>query len=316
MKVLVTGHKGYIGAIMCKLLREQGAYVIGFDVADTPKEVLADTHLFSNYSTDYLLSVVHSKKIDHIFHFGALASVDQSVHCPSRFYKYNTSWTIDFLHNLYMHGWKGKFIFSSTAAVYGTRGKNVKEDIIKEPCNPYGMSKLMCEYAIQDICKQARIDTAIFRYFNVAGSYDGFGDHLDSGHILPKICTAIQNKKPFVINGDDFDTRDGTCVRDYVHVLDICRAHLHAAEHLKTNPGIHTYNLGSGKGFTNKEIVEAFEKYTGEDVKWKYGPRRPGDPPLLVANNKKFIKQTGFKYEHTNLKDIVTSAWDWHKRNS
>jgi len=171
----------------------------------------------------------------------------------------------------------------------------------------------MCEQIIEDVCTSVGIDAVIFRYFNVAGAYGNGGDHLDSGHIIPKICESILNKTKFVINGDTYPTRDGTCVRDYVHVLDICKAHLHACKFLEDNQGVNTFNLGSCLGFSNKEIVEAFELYTGEKVDCVIGDTRVGDPPTLKADNTKFIEKTGFQYQHTDLSQIVTSAWEWHK---
>jgi len=216
------------------------------------------------------------------------------------------------IESVLKHGITHIFHFAASAAIADS-----VEYQETRPCNPYGRSKLMCEEAIQEICTSAGIDTVIFRYFNVAGAYNDAGDHLDSDHILPKICSAIYDYNYFTINGGNYKTRDGTCVRDYVHVLDICRAHIHACDFLGDLPdmkGVYTFNLGSREGFTNKEIVEAFQKYTGEELKYVIGDRRPGDPPLLIAENSKFIEQTGFEYKHTDLEKIVTSAWDWYKK--
>lgn len=317
MRVLVTGHRGYIGSVMVTMLKEIGIFCIGVDNAvRTSIDLKLDHSILANCSDDVVVQSVIDEGITHIFHFAASAAIADSVTNPALYYWNNLGETAKLLGKLHQAGWKGKFIFSSTAAVYGDRGGWVTENQEKFPCNPYGHSKLMCEKAIDDICYRAGIDSVIFRYFNVAGAYNDAGDHIDSDHILPKICSAIYDKKPFTINGSSYETtRDGTCVRDYVHVIDICRAHLHASEFLIWNKGVHTFNLGSGEGFTNKEIVEAFKTYTGEEFVWEYGPKRPGDPAELCANNSRFIEKTRFEYKHTDLEKIITSAWDWYKKS-
>ncbi len=317
MRVLVTGHRGYIGSVMVTMLKEIGIFCIGVDNAvRTSIDLKLDHSILADCSDDVVVQSVIDEGITHIFHFAASAAIADSVTNPALYYWNNLGETAKLLGKLHQAGWKGKFIFSSTAAVYGDRGGWVTENQEKFPCNPYGQSKLMCEKAIDDICYRAGIDSVIFRYFNVAGAYNDAGDHIDSDHILPKICSAIYDKKPFTINGGSYETtRDGTCVRDYVHVIDICRAHLHASEFLIWNKGVYTFNLGSGEGFTNKEIVEAFKTYTGEEFVWEYGPKRPGDPAELCANNSRFIEKTRFEYKHTDLEKIITSAWDWYKKS-
>ena len=315
MRVLVTGHRGYIGSVMVTMLKELGVFCIGVDNVDRTYIDLKLNHsIRADCSDDTVIEYVLTHGITHIFHFAASAAIADSVTNPALYYYNNLGETSKLLGKLHQAGWKGKFIFSSTAAVYGDRGSFASENDEKFPCNPYGHSKLMCEQAIDDICYRAGIDSVIFRYFNVAGAYNDAGDHLDSDHILPKICSAIYDKKPFMINGNSYPTRDGTCVRDYVHVLDICRAHLHASDFLEQGKGVYTFNLGSGEGFTNKEIVEAFRTYTGEEFEWDYGPKRPGDPAHLCADNARFTRMTGFEYKHTDLEKIVTSAWEWYKK--
>ena len=316
MRVMVTGHRGYIGSVMVSMLKENGIFCIGVDNAvRTYIDLKLDHSIFANCSDDVVVQSIIDEGITHVFHFAASAAIADSVTNPALYYWNNVGETAKLLGKLHQAGWKGKFIFSSTAAVYGDKGHWPKEDQEKLPCNPYGHSKLMCEQAINDICLPAGIDSVIFRYFNVAGAYNDAGDHLDSDHILPKICSAIYDKKPFIVNGKDYSTRDGTCLRDYVHVIDICRAHLQASDFLIENKGVYTFNLGSGEGFTNKEIVEAFKAHTGEDFDWYYGPKRPGDPGRLRADNTLFIDETGFQYKHTDLEKIITSAWVWYKKS-
>lgn len=315
MRVLVTGHRGYIGSVMVSMLKELGVFCIGVDNGErTYSDLLVDHSVALEVSNKTVTEYVLKHNITHIFHFAASAAIADSVTNPALYYWNNLGETAKLLGNLHQAGWKGKFIFSSTAAVYGEGGMWAIEDQEKIPCNPYGHSKLMCEQAIKDICWPAGIDAVIFRYFNVAGAYNDAGDHLDSDHILPKICSAVYDKKPFIINGNSYETRDGTCIRDYVHVMDICRAHFQASDFLEDNTGIHTFNLGSKEGFSNKEMVEAFKKYTGEEFEYSYGPKRKGDPASLMADNTKFQMLTGFEYKHTDLEKIVTSAWEWYKK--
>lgn len=317
MRVMITGHRGYIGSVMATILKENGHFCIGIDNNPQPyyrADVNVDVSFYGNVSDNIVVEKVREHNITHIFHFAASAAIENSVTNPALYYWNNVGETAKMLGNLHLSGWKGKFIFSSTAAVYGEHGTYATENQEKYPCNPYGYSKLMCEQIINDVCSRAGIDSVIFRYFNVAGAYHGAGDHLDSDHILPKICNAAFNNTAFTINGNNYETRDGTCVRDYVHVVDICRAHIHASKFLDDNKGIFTFNLGSGEGFTNKEIVQAFQQHTEEMFTWNYGPRRQGDPAYLLADNTKFINTTNFKYTHTDLEKIVTSSWKWYRQ--
>ena len=313
MRVLVTGSQGYIGSVMCKLLKEQGVeYVEGCDLVNRGNNPYASTWILD--AADPLVAdrIVNSG-ITHIFHFAASAAIADSVTRPALFYHNNVGTTTKLLDNLVQRGWKGTFIFSSTSSVYGNHKEPVTEDSGLFPANPYGVSKHMTEIAIKDICSKAGIDVVMFRYFNVAGAWDDVGDHSDAEHIIPKICHAAYHEKDFTINGREYNTRDGTCIRDYTHVVDICRAHLHASEYLKSNTGIHTFNLGTSKGTSNLEMVEAFHRFACKPFKVKFGENRPGDPAQLVCNARKF-DDTGFKYTHSSLEQIITSQWMWYQK--
>lgn len=302
---------------MAKLLKVEGGleYVEGCDVVN---------RFNSPYSSTWLLDAADplvadravNNNIDTVFHFAASADIADSVSRPALFYHNNVGTTTKLLDNLIQRGWTGKFIFSSTAAVYNYWDTIVNEDnaSLLGPPNPYGMSKLMCEQAINTICTNHGISVVMFRYFNVAGAWDDVGDHATAGHIIPKLCQAAYDSNVFTVNGSDYETRDGTCVRDYVHVRDICRAHLHAVNYLEDNPGIFTFNLGTSKGTTNHEMINAFTKYTDQRVQYKLGPRRPGDPKHLVADAIKFINKTDFRYEHSSLEEMITSSWNWYKK--
>lgn len=313
MKVLVTGSQGYIGSVMCKLLKEQGIeYVEGCDLVNRGNNPYATTWILD--AADPLVADrVIDQDITHIFHFAASAAIADSVRRPALFYHNNVGTTTKLLDNLIQRGWKGKLIFSSTSSVYGNHTEPVTENSELRPVNPYGASKYMTEVAIKDICAKADISVVMFRYFNVAGAWDDVGDHSDAEHIIPKICHAAYHGKEFTINGREYDTRDGTCIRDYTHVVDICRAHLHASEFLEQRHGIFTYNLGTSKGTSNLEMVEAFHRFTGKHFKVKFGNNRPGDPAQLVSDAKKF-DSTGFRYTHSNLERIITTQWEWYKK--
>lgn len=300
---------------MCKLLSELGVdYVEGCDLVNRGNNPYTTTWILD--AADPLVADrVINQGIDHIFHFAASAAIADSVHRPALFYHNNVGTTTKLLDNLVQRGWRGRFFFSSTAAVYGNHNELVPEDCTKAPINPYGVSKLFTEHAIKDICANAGINTVMFRYFNVAGAWDDVGDHSDAEHIIPKICNAVYNDKEFTINGRDYNTRDGTCIRDYTHVVDICRAHVHASEFLNNKPGIgiRTYNLGTSKGTSNLEMAEAFHRFTGKQFPIKYGPERPGDPDRLVCDASRF-DDTGFKYTHSNLERIITTQWEWYQK--
>lgn len=298
---------------MSKVLRESVGVdnVKGCDIVDRKNNPYADTW-FLDAGDPLVADRVIDDGVDHIFHFAASAAIADSVTRPALFYHNNVGTTTKLLDNLIQRGWKGKFIFSSTSSVYGSHEELVHEESELRPANPYGVSKYMTEVALSDICSKAGISTVMFRYFNVAGAYDDVGDHSDAEHIIPKICNAVYNGKEFTINGSDYDTRDGTCIRDYTHVVDICRAHLHASKFLDNNPGIHTFNLGTSRGTSNLEMVEAFHRFA-KKFKINYGPRRPGDPDQLVCNAKKF-DSTGFRYTHSSLEQIITSQWAWYQK--
>ncbi len=213
-------------------------------------------------------------------------------------------------------GWKGPIIFSSTAAVYGARDIPCIEDSQLLPFTAYGKSKLMCEQYLEDIWTCNQIPSVSFRYFNVAGAYDDVGDHLDSGHILQKLCNSASTNLTFKIFGNKYQTIDGTCVRDYIHVLDVCEAHFTALDYVTAVPGAHTFNLGTKTGTSVKQLFNKFCSITNVKLNAIHDNIREGDPEFLVADPTKFIKQTNFKYNHSNIDNIIDSAWKWYRRNN
>lgn len=308
MRVLVTGHRGYIGATMCAVLKQHGHYVVGIDCDPDHKSIddTIDAYYDHSFEQQQTMQVIEQHGIDNIFHFAASVSVPESVANPSKYYNNNTANTAKLLDMISQSQWKGNFVFSSTAAVYGDCTGKPSEWQKTLPINPYGASKLLCENIIHDVVAKSEFNVVIFRYFNVAGAHPDTGCHLDGSHVIPSMCRASTDNMPFVVYGKDYVTPDGTCVRDYVHVIDICRAHLHAVDYLTDHPGCHTFNLGSGNGFSVLQLVEAFNDTA--DLIYTFGIPRAGDPSWLVASNEKFVA-TGFEYAYTDVHQMIKSTW-------
>lgn len=308
MNVLVTGSHGYIGSVLCKTLTEAGHRVFACDIKQHlggDFEYLYTVH-HRSFDDDEVLDVITNNKIDTIFHLAASSLLGPSATDPLLYYYNNTARTINLLNRLRNRGWKGHIIFSSTAAVYGDQGRIVTEDDTLQPCNHYGHSKLMCEQAI-NVAHMYGIKTTTFRYFNVSGAYGDRGQNAGEPHIITRICNAAANKDALTVYGDDYETIDGTCIRDYVHVRDVCRAQMHAMDHGVT--GI--YNLGTQHGTSVHEIISAFSKQNDVQLYYEIDSRREGDPAYLVASPWKFM-DTGFVYKHSSIEEIVKSAWSYY----
>lgn len=308
MNVLVTGSHGYIGSVLCKTLTEAGHTVFACDIKPYLGGDFEYLHAVYNrsFDDDEVLDCITNNKIDTIFHLAASSLLGPSATDPLLYYYNNTARTINLLNRLRNRDWKGHVIFSSTAAVYGDQGKRVREHDPLQPCNHYGHSKLMCEQAI-NVAHMYGIKTTTFRYFNVAGAYDDRGQNAGEPHIITRICNAAANKAPLTIYGNDYKTQDGTCIRDYVHVRDVCRAQMHAMD--SKVYGI--YNLGTDRGTSTRKLLEKFWHVTKIKVPFVYGERREGDPEFLVAEPRKF-KDTGFKYEYSTIDEIIKSAWSYY----
>lgn len=311
-KILVTGSSGYIGSVLCKYLKENTDYwVIGVDLNKTTHNFL-DSFIQTTFEDHNILYQLDN--VDSIFHLAASADVADSVVNPLKYFDNNTAKTIVLINHLVQSKWRGNLVFSSTAATYGQSDFGVFSET--DPCcpiNPYGLSKLYCEEVIKTACNVHGLRASIFRYFNVAGANETVGDHLLSNHIIQKLCDSAINKKQFYIFGDDYVTRDGTCIRDYVHVIDIARAHLFVDDN-NIDDYNHTYNIGSNDGTTVLELINKFEAVTGKKIKYSYGPRRSGDPRVLVANPQKLINY-GFNYSY-NIDDMINSSWNYYLRKT
>ena len=283
MKVLITGSRGYIGSTLAKAFTEKGITPIGVDRELRPNgSNIYGLFYESSFEDPQVADLVKDLGIDTICHLAADASVPDSVKNPGKYYQNNVAATIQFLNNLIERGWRGKFIFSSSAAVYPDSGKMSSEADNPGPCNPYGTTKLMNEHTLRDFFAAYDISVMCFRYFNVAGAWGDVGDHLNAEHVIQKMCRAAKYEYPFHLFNDKANTPDGTCVRDYLHVRDVCDAHIHAIDYLNDNKGFFTYNLGTSRGTSIKQLIASFITTTGQNLHFESSPPRYGDPDYLV----------------------------------
>lgn len=319
--ILVTGGAGYIGSIAVRRLMEEGYNVIVLDnLSRGHIESIPDGVLFVKMSISdeqKLLDLLDNNKIDAVLHFAAYAYVGESVADPNIYYNNNLVKSLIFLECLKKKNVKN-IIFSSSCATYGLPEKiPITEETRQFPVNPYGFTKLMFEQALMFYQETAGIHFVALRYFNAAGAaYDIGEDHRPETHIIPNaINVALGSKEYFELYGTDYETSDGTCIRDYVHVLDLIEAHILALKHLENGGESKFYNLAIGKGYSNREIIKVCEEVTGKKIKVLEKPRRVGDPPILFAAAEKIKQELGWqpKYE---LKDMIQSAWNWHKNHS
>lgn len=313
--VLVTGGAGYIGGHVVKLLRATGYEVVVLDNLYTGKrEHVPDGVTFIEgdvRDVNLLRDVFAGYKIDAVAHLAALLEVEDSVARPFEYLDVNLLGTVRLLTAMQEAGVK-RLIFSSTAAVYGSQVVvPITESAVCVPNNPYGKSKWMAERVVEYFTECGDVTAIVLRYFNVAGKGKDFGvaDTHQRSHLIPVVLdVALGKQEQLVVNGGDWDTKDGTCVRDYVHVLDIARAHVGA---LQSNPRVqfNVYNVGSGKGASVHEVVQTVTEVTGRMVPMQVGPRRAGDDAMLVAGVGKIKTELNFTAEHSALEEIIGSAW-------
>lgn len=320
MKLLVVGGAGYIGAVTVELLIEQNHEVIVLDnlcrghepaVPSKAKFVQGDMG-----NAEDLNAIFKSEKIDAVMHFGALSLVGQSVEQPALYFRNNVTNGMTLLDVMIANGVK-KFVFSSTASVYGEpHSSPITEDFPLIPSSPYGDSKLAYEKILKWYAKAYGLMYAALRYFNVAGATENIGeDHEPETHLIPLVLQAARGARPHItIFGDDYQTPDGTGIRDYIHVKDLAAAHLLAVEALKTPGQSSVYNLGSGTGFSVKQIIEVARKVTGKSIPAEIGPRRAGDPSILIASSKKIQDELGWAPKYGALETIIGDAWKWHQK--
>ncbi len=321
MSVLVCGGAGYIGSNMTALLAAHGRKPVVFDnFSKGHKSAVSGCTLVEGDLADYdlLVRTLRDHKIEVVMHFAALIEVGESVREPLRYYHNNLSNTQNLLSAMEAAG-VDKFVFSSTAAVYGVPEMiPINEDCPTCPINPYGDSKLAVERMLGYQSRTGRLRYAVLRYFNACGaSTDGrLGeDHSPESHLIPLTIQAAMGKRPDIkIFGSDYQTPDGTCVRDYIHVEDLCRAHLLAIDRLD-DKAEQTFNLGNGTGYSVRQVIDTVKAVSGRDFQVVETERRPGDPPVLTSDARKAKTELGWTPEIPDLHRIVETAWKWHSEH-
>ncbi|WP_424811685.1 UDP-glucose 4-epimerase GalE [Roseococcus sp. YIM B11640] len=320
-RYLVTGGAGYVGSHVVLALLDAGHSVVVLDDLSTghreavPAEV---TFIKAHLSEKQRLAEVFAAwKFDAVFHLAALSLVGDSMKNPLRYCRENLGNAVDLADAAVRAGCL-KFVFSSTAAVFGVpKTVPITEEAPTTPVNPYGLSKLMMEQALAWAEQAHGLRSASLRYFNAAGA-DPLGrageDHDPETHLIPRaILATLGQAPPLHVFGTDYDTKDGTAVRDYVHVADLAAAHVAVLPRLEQ--GSVRYNLGNGAGHSVREVIEAIERVSGRKVPYENGPRRAGDPPALVASSARIRAETSWRPKHAELDDIVRTAWNWHVAN-
>jgi UDP-glucose 4-epimerase len=317
MNVLVTGGAGYIGSICTEELLGAGHRVTVYDDLSEGHRSAVDARarfiLGRPEEAGNLLQAVQETRPDAIMHFAANALVGESMTNPGKYFRNNVANGLKLLDAAIACGVR-KFVFSSTCATYGPPDRvPMTEDLPQRPINPYGESKLMFEKMLQWYETIHGLEFIAFRYFNAAGASETFGEHHRvETHLIPNVLKVALGQKPQCeIYGTDYPTPDGTCIRDYIHILDLAQAHI-----LGLAPGKKGfYNLGNGGGYSVREVIRMCEKVTGETIPVVEKPRRPGDPPKLVAAAGKAVLDLGWKPQFPKLEDIVATAWAWHRKH-
>lgn len=317
--VLVTGGAGYVGSVCCAELLRLGHSVSVIDDLSTGfRDAVSENAEFiqMNYGDRSALEqFLKSRVFDAVFHFAARAQITESMRNPGAFFAQNFGSSINMLEELRQAG-ISNFLFSSSAAVYGIQGNAaIGEESPKIPVNPYGLSKLMLEQALEWYAKAYGWNVTVFRYFNAAGATEDSGERHDpETHIIPLLLQAAAGERSsFEIYGDDYETPDGTCLRDYVHVLDIARAHAAALERLGKR-GMRVYNIGTGSTYSVRELCDAAARVTGRSIPVRIRARRPGDPPVLCASSSRISEELGWHATHSSISEIISSAWNWKQK--
>lgn len=320
MKILVTGGAGYIGSICVEELLKQDHQVIVVDnLKEGHREAILPEAVFYEGdigNREFLETIFRKHKIEAVMHFAADTLIDVSMTDPEIYFENNVVNGLRLLDVMKKYDCK-KIIFSSTAAIFGApEYVPIDEDHPKRPINSYGESKLMFEKILDWYHRAYGLKFNSFRYFNAAGASERLGEaHNPESHLIPNIIkAALELKEKIYIFGSDYKTRDGTCVRDYLHVTDIAQAHILSLENLTERPSA-KYNLGNGTGFTNLEVLKMVEKISGREIPHELTDRRSGDPDSLVASAHLAREELGWRPKYASLENIIRSAWEWHARN-
>ena len=318
MKVLVVGGAGYIGSHMVKMLARSGHEATVFDNLE---KGYRDAVLYGEFvegdlaESKDLDKLLAGAKFDCVMHFASYIEVGESVVDPAKYYRNNVSNTQNLLDAMVRHGVK-YFVFSSTAAIFGEPEYSpIDETHSKKPINPYGQSKLMVEQILADYDKAYGLKSVSLRYFNAAGA-DPDGElgerHIPETHLIPLVLQAASGRRESIsVFGSDYETIDGSCVRDYIHINDLCDAHMLALNELRATNLSEHYNLGNGLGFSVKQVIDAAAKISGRSINVIEADRRPGDPAVLVADATKARDKLGWEPKHSQLEQIIETAWNW-----
>lgn len=319
-RILVTGGAGYVGSVCCLRLLERGHEVTVVDDLSTGHAEAvplgATLHQLDIGNRSDLAKVLGMDRFDAVFHFAAKALIPESVANPGAFYDSNVASGIALLETVRAAGIR-RIVLSSSAAVYGNpRTTPIDEDHPKDPVNSYGETKLVLERALRWYAAAYGWTVVAFRYFNACGATASLGeDHDPETHIIPLLLQTVAGERDcFEIYGNDYPTPDGTCLRDYVHVLDIAEAHMLALQ-VPSQPGFSVYNIGTGTSYSVRQICHAAEQELSRRVVVRSGPRRPGDPAILCASPKRLMRELGWRPRSSDLGTIVQTAWDWKQRN-
>ncbi|HRV30774.1 MAG TPA: UDP-glucose 4-epimerase GalE [Kiritimatiellia bacterium] len=315
MKILVTGGSGYIGSVTTELLCNDGHEVTVFDNLERGHREAVDPRarliVGDLRSPDGIRDAMQSVKPDAVVHFAAYALVGESMQEPHLYFENNVGGGLNLLDAMQRTGVK-KIIFSSTCATYGEPDVVPMTEVLPQrPTNPYGESKLMLETVLRWAQERSGIQPVFLRYFNACGATEKYGeDHEPETHLIPNVLKVALGQTPAVsVFGDDYPTPDGTCIRDYIHIVDLARAHILALEKDVTG----AFNLGTGTGFSVQEVIATCRAVTGHEIPVKISPRRPGDPPRLVAGADKARAELGWQPQFADLRTIVQHAWNWHQ---
>jgi len=319
--VLVVGGAGYIGSHMVKLLAGRGYSVVTFDDLSTGyRDAVVRGEFVQGSLADHaaLDAVFSSRRFDAVMHFASFIQVGESVMEPAKYYANNFSNTLTLLDAMVAAG-VGRFIFSSTAAIFGEpETELIAESHPQRPLNPYGRSKWMVEQALGDYDRAYGLKSVCLRYFNAAGA-DPEGElgerHQPETHLIPLVLQVASGRRPEIgIYGDGYPTPDGTCVRDYIHIVDLCEAHLLALDALVMEERSRAYNLGNGAGFSVRQVIDAARKATGCPIPAKVNPPRAGDPARLVADSARARAELGWRPRYEDLETIIAHAWAWERK--
>ena len=319
-RILVTGGAGYIGSNTTLQLLDAGYDVVVVDnLARGHREAVdpARLRVLDLLDTQGLVAVMNEKPCQAVIHFAAFIAVGESMKVPEIYFHNNVAGSLSLLTAMLRAGIKN-IVFSSTAAVYGMPARvPISETEPSAPVNAYGESKVMVETLLHWFDRIHHLRSVCLRYFNASGA-DPLGrageDHEPETHLIPLLFQAIKTGSPITLFGNDYPTPDGTCIRDYIHVTDLARAHIAAVEWLVKGGESKKYNVGTGQGYSVNEVLQAVEEVTGKKVPFEFGPRREGDPPQLVADSARLQNELNWKPVHSDLKEIVKTAWAWWDR--